>query len=75
LSEGFPDEGSRLGMVTVGTGVYLLQQLAALISGNAPHEYVGRPALVEFAVDEDESFRSAGDALDFCLVGRELSLD
>jgi hypothetical protein len=62
-------------MVTAGTGVYLLQQLVALISGNAPHEYAGRPALVEFAVDEDESFRLAGDAPGFCLVGRELPLD
>jgi hypothetical protein len=55
-------------MVTAGTGVYLLEQLAALIFGNAPHEYAGRPALVEFAVDEDKSFRSAGDAPGFCLV-------
>jgi hypothetical protein len=75
LSESFSDKGSRPGMMTAGTGVYLLQQLAALISGNAPHEYVGRPALVELAVDDDESFREARDAQGFCLVGRELPLD
>jgi hypothetical protein len=62
-------------MVTVGTSVYLFQQLAALISGNAPHEYVGRPMLVELAVDDDESFRAASDAPGFCLVRRELPLD
>jgi hypothetical protein len=62
-------------MVTAGTSVYLLQQLAALISGNAPHEYVGRPTLVELAVDDDESFRAAGDVPGFCLVGRELPFD
>jgi hypothetical protein len=62
-------------MVTVGTGVNLLQQLSALISENALHEYAGRPALVEFAVDEDESFRLVGNAPGFCLVGRELPLD
>jgi hypothetical protein len=62
-------------MVTAGTSVYLLQQLEALISRNAPHEYVDRPALVELAVDDDESFRAAGDAPGFCLVVRELPID
>jgi hypothetical protein len=61
-------------MVTAGTGVYFLQQLMALISGDTPHEYAGGPALVELAVDEDRSFRSAGDAPGFYLVGRELPL-
>jgi hypothetical protein len=62
-------------MVTAGTGVYLSQQLAALIFGDTPHEYVGGPALVELAVDEDKRFGSAGDASVFCMVGRELPLD
>jgi hypothetical protein len=75
LSESFSDKGSRPGMMTAGTGMYFLQQLAALISGVTPHEYVGGPALVELAIDEDESFCSAGDAPAFCLVGRELPLD
>jgi hypothetical protein len=62
-------------MVTAGTSVYLLQQLAALISGTTPHEYAGRPALVELAVDDDKGFRATGDASGFCLVGRKLPLD
>jgi hypothetical protein len=62
-------------MVTTGTGVCLLQQLAALISENAPHEYAGCPTFVELTVDDDESFHAAGDAPGFCLVGRELPLD
>jgi hypothetical protein len=45
LLESFFDKGSRPGMVTTGTYVYLLQQLVALISGNTPHEYVGGPRL------------------------------
>jgi hypothetical protein len=56
-------------------GMYLLQQLAALISVDAPHEYAGSPALVKLAVDEDKSFCPAGDAPGFRLVGRELPLD
>jgi hypothetical protein len=75
LLKSFSDKGSRPGMVTAGTGVYLLQQLAALIPGNAPHEYPGRPTLVELAADDDESFHAAGDALGLYLVGRELPLD
>jgi hypothetical protein len=62
-------------MVTTGAGVYFLQQLTALISEDAPHEYAGSPALVELVVDEDKSFCSAGDAPGFRLVGRELPLD
>jgi hypothetical protein len=62
-------------MVIAGTGMYFLQQLTALILEDTPHEHAGCPTLVEFAVDEDESFRSAGDAPDFCLVGGELPLD
>jgi hypothetical protein len=62
-------------MVTTGAGVYLLQQLAALVSGDTPHEYAGVPTLVELAVDEDKHFGSTGDAPGFCLVGRELLLD
>jgi hypothetical protein len=46
-----------------------------LIPEDASHEYVGRPALVEFTVDKDESFRSAGDVPGFRLVGGELPLD
>jgi hypothetical protein len=46
-----------------------------LIFGDTSHEYVGGPALVELAVDEDKCFGSAGDAPGFCLVGRELPLD
>jgi hypothetical protein len=62
-------------MVTAGAGMYLLQQLAALIPEDAPHEYAGSPVLVEIAVDEDESLRSAGNASSFHLVERELPLD
>jgi hypothetical protein len=62
-------------MVTAGAGMYLLQQLAALVSEDAPHEYPGSPTLVELAIDEDERFCSAGDASSLRLVGGELSLD
>jgi hypothetical protein len=55
--------------------MYLLQQLAALIPEDAPHEYVSSPVLVKFAVDEVEHFRSAGDASSLHLVGGELPLD
>jgi hypothetical protein len=55
--------------------MYFPQQLVTLIPEDAPHEYVGSPALVELAVDEDESFRLAGDAPSFRLVGREHPLD
>jgi hypothetical protein len=55
--------------------MYFLQQLAALIPKDTPHEDVGSPALVEFAIDEDESFRSVGDSPGFYLVGGELHLD
>jgi hypothetical protein len=75
LSEGFSDKCSRTGVVTAGADMYFLQQLTALIPEDAPHEYVGCPMLVEFAVDEDESYRSAGDAPGFCLVEGELPLD
>jgi hypothetical protein len=34
--------------------MYLLQQLAALIPEDAPHEYAGSAAFVEFTVDENE---------------------
>jgi hypothetical protein len=71
LSESFSDKGSRPGMVTVRTGVYLLQQLVALISGDTPHEYAGGPAFVELTVDEDKRFGSTGDTQGFCLVGRD----
>jgi hypothetical protein len=54
--------------------MYFLQQLAALIPEDAPHEYTGSPTLVEF-IDENESFRSAGDASGLRLVGGELPLD
>jgi hypothetical protein len=62
-------------MVTAGADMYVLQQLAALIPEDAPHEYVDNPAFVEFAIDEDESFCSAGDAPGLCLVGGDLALD
>jgi hypothetical protein len=62
-------------MVATGAGMYFLQHLTALISEDAPHEYAGNPALVELAIDEDKSFCLAGDALGFCLVGRELPLE
>jgi hypothetical protein len=62
-------------MVTTGADMYFLQQLAALVPEDAPHEYAGSPVLVELAADEDKSFRSAGDAPGFHLVGRELPLD
>jgi hypothetical protein len=41
-------------MVTTGAGMYFLQQLAALISEDAPHEYADSPTLVELAVDEEK---------------------
>jgi hypothetical protein len=75
LSENLSDKHSWTGVVTTGTDMYLLQQLAALIPEDAPHEYVGSPELVKFAVDEDEHFRSAGDASSLRLVGGELPLD
>jgi hypothetical protein len=62
-------------MVTAGAGMYLLQQLAALVSEDAPHEYADNTTLVELAVDEDERFCSAGDASSLRLVGGELPLD
>jgi hypothetical protein len=62
-------------MVTTGADMYFLQQLATLISEDAPHEYAGSPVLVELVVDEDKSFCSAGDAPGFHLVGKELPLD
>jgi hypothetical protein len=55
--------------------MYFLQQLVALILEDAPHEYASSPALVELAVDEDESFRSVGDTPGFRLVGGELPFD
>jgi hypothetical protein len=57
LSESFSDECSRIGVVTAGVSMYFLQQFTALIPEDALHEYAGSPALVEFTVDEDESFR------------------
>jgi hypothetical protein len=75
LSESLPHKCPWTGMVTTGAGMYFLQQLVALITEDAPHEYVGSPALVELTVNEDESFRSAGDAPGFRLVGRELPLN
>jgi hypothetical protein len=75
LLESFSDKCSRTGVVTVGAGMYFLQLLAALIPEDASHEYVGCPALVEFAIDEDESFSSASDASGFRLVGGELPLN
>jgi hypothetical protein len=46
LSESLPDKCSRTDMVTVGAGMYLLQQLTALIPEDAPHEYAGCSMLV-----------------------------
>jgi hypothetical protein len=62
-------------MVATGVGVYFLQQLMALIPGDTPHEYDGRPTLVELTVNEDKCFVLAGDAPGLGLVGRELPLD
>jgi hypothetical protein len=62
-------------VVTAGAGIYHLQQLVALISEDAPHEYVGSPTLVEFVVDEDERFSSAGDASSLHLVGGKFPLN
>jgi hypothetical protein len=52
--------------------VYFMQQLAALIPWDTPHEYAGGPALVKLAVDEDKRFRLLGDAPSFRLVRGEL---
>jgi hypothetical protein len=46
-----------------------------LIHEDAPHEYAGSPALVEFTVDEDESFHSMGDLLGFRMVEGKLPLN
>jgi hypothetical protein len=75
LSESFSDKCSRTGVVTAGASIYFLQQLAALIPKDAPQEYAGSPAFVEFTVDEDECFCSAGDASGLRLVEGELPLD
>jgi hypothetical protein len=61
-------------VVTAGAGMYFLQQLTALIPEDAPHEYAVSAALVELAVDEDESFRSAAMRR-ASLVEGELPLD
>jgi hypothetical protein len=55
-------------VVTKGAGMYFLQQLTTLIPEDTPHEYAGSPALIEFVVDEDESFCSAGDSPGLRLV-------
>jgi hypothetical protein len=47
-------------MVTTGAGMYFLQQLAALISEDAPHEYADSPTLVELAVDEEKKLLLGG---------------
>jgi hypothetical protein len=75
LSESFSDKCSQIGVVTAGAGMYLLQQFTALIPEDAPHEYTGSPAFVEFAVDEDECFCSAGDASGLRPFGGKLPLD
>jgi hypothetical protein len=62
-------------VVTAGAGMYLLQQLAALIPEDALHEYAGSPTLVEFTIDEDERFCSTGDTSSFRLVGGEFPLN
>jgi hypothetical protein len=41
-------------VVIAGVGVYLLQQLTALIPEDAPHEYAGCPTFVEFTIHENE---------------------
>jgi hypothetical protein len=73
--ESLSDKGSRTGVVTASADMYFLQQRVALIPEDAPHEYVGSSTLVEFAVDEDRSLRSAGNALGLRLVGGELPFD
>jgi hypothetical protein len=75
LLESLFDKWSRTGVVTAGAGMYFLQQLATLIPEDAPHEYASCSVLVELAVDENECFCSAGDALSLRLVGGELPLD
>jgi hypothetical protein len=54
LSESHPDKCSRIGVLTAGVGMYLLQQLAALIPEDALHECADSPVFVEFVVDENE---------------------
>jgi hypothetical protein len=46
-----------------------------MLPEDAPHEYAGSPTLVKFVDDEDERFRSAGDAPSLRLVRGELPLD
>jgi hypothetical protein len=75
LSKSFPDKCSRTGEVTTSVGMYFLQQLTTLIAEDAPHEYTSSPVLVEFTVDENESFCSVDDSPGFHLVGWELPLD
>jgi hypothetical protein len=45
LLKSLSDKCSRTGVVTIGAGMYLLQQLAALIPEDAPHEYADNPRL------------------------------
>jgi hypothetical protein len=54
LSKSLLDKCSRTDVVTVGAGMYLLQQLTALIPKDAPHEYADSSVFVEFVVDENE---------------------
>jgi hypothetical protein len=55
--------------------MYHLQQLAALVSKDAPHEYVSSPKLVELAVDEEKRLCLSGDASSLRMVGGKLSFD
>jgi hypothetical protein len=71
----FPDKCSQTGVVTTGASMYFLQQHMALIPEDAPHEYAGSPALVEFIVNEDEGSYTVGDSPGFRLFGRDLPLD
>jgi hypothetical protein len=46
LSKSFPDKCSRTCVVIAGASMYLLQQLATLISEDAPHENASCSTLV-----------------------------
>jgi hypothetical protein len=75
LSESLPDKGPWACVMAAGAGVYLLQQLTALVSKDAPHEYASYSPLVELTLDKDERLRSARDVSSLHLVGGELSLN
>jgi hypothetical protein len=75
LSESLPDKCSRACMMTACACVDLSQQLAALVSKDAPHECASSSSLVELTLDEDECLCSPRDASSLHLVRGQLPFD